>query len=1039
MKKFWKIFGITLGSIIGVLLIAVLVAIYVVFTPQRLTPIVRNVADQYVGCPHELGDVELTFFSTFPEFGLQINGLYLINPMEGAKSDTLLATPKVVAKVNVMRFLRENTLDVPMLELEEVTANLFFNEEGKSNLDVFILPEDSTEEDTTAFSLPFDRLEVGSIRMQSPQLSYSDKQNDIDATIGDVLLEASADGLEDIDLALTAEDVNATIGGERYAEHLSVSFRADDTDFDLDSLRVILHDAQLSVNEFGVKLNGMAGMPNDIVLDLNVQAADWDAVELLKLLPQSITSLLDGIDIDQATVSVSGDVRGIYNDSVMPLIDADVTLRDGKAAYMEVFPYRISDIQMRATAHVDMNEEEKSEVSISKLHARTGKTTLDATGRVCELLGDPLCDVCAKANVHLPEFKRYLESDGINTDLDGTAKGSLTAKIRLSALSNMQLQRGVISGNFDISNLSVVYDSLSVDIPSTTLAFRIPNQKPTKNTVDWISATLVPTSLNFEMIDFLKAGLGGATIQLEASDVLNKQVIYANIGVKSSKLNAETDSMGVVINAPELQAYAEYDTKAENTIPMVDASLALNDLEGFYTDINATLQQSEFTAHLSGTDKDKSQPKARVSLKTSGLKTTMGEDVHATTGRLNLTALAQYDPSKENILLQWNPRLQVDLNDGVADLKSFGEQIQLPQITFAYSNKVFNISQSEIIVGKSDFSLVGEIRNIGKWIDKQGNLEGELSFTSDYTDVNELMALISADSGSEETATEVKTEEASVLQASAEDSNPFLVPKDVDLTLNTHIKQATVFDQIARDLGGKLYIKDGVLVLEEMGFICKAAKLQLTAMYKTPRRNHLYVGLDYHMLDINIEELVNMIPQIDTMLPMLRSFRGGAEFHIAAETYLNSKYELKTSTTKGACSIEGKDLVLLDGETFTQIAKILMFNKKTENKVDSLSAQFTVYKDEIDIYPFCLTIDKYMAAVGGHHNLDMSFDYHISLLKPLYIGVDVKGTFEDLKIKLAKCRYAQDFRPIIHKDVETQNASLKKLINEALKRSVSIE
>ena len=121
------------------------------------------------------------------------------------------------------------------------------------------------------------------------------------------------------------------------------------------------------------------------------------------------------------------------------------------------------------------------------------------------------------------------------------------------------------------------------------------------------------------------------------------------------------------------------------------------------------------------------------------------------------------------------------------------------------------------------------------------------------------------------------------------------------------------------------------------------------------------------------------------------------------------------------------------------IAKILMFNKKTENKVDSVSAQITAYKDELNIYPFCITLAKYMAAVGGHHNLDMSFDYHISLLKPLYIGADVKGTFDDLKIRLAKCRYAQDFRPIIHKDVETQNASLKRMIATALKRNVKTD
>lgn len=104
--------------------------------------------------------------------------------------------------------------------------------------------------------------------------------------------------------------------------------------------------------------------------------------------------------------------------------------------------------------------------------------------------------------------------------------------------------------------------------------------------------------------------------------------------------------------------------------------------------------------------------------------------------------------------------------------------------------------------------------------------------------------------------------------------------------------------------------------------------MQLTAMYRTPRKNHLFMGFDYHMLNIEIEELMDMIPELDSIMPMLRSFKGKGEFHLAMETYTDSLYNLKKSTLRGACSIKGQDLVLMDGETFTEIAKTLRFNKK---------------------------------------------------------------------------------------------------------------
>jgi hypothetical protein len=267
---------------------------------------------------------------------------------------------------------------------------------------------------------------------------------------------------------------------------------------------------------------------------------------------------------------------------------------------------------------------------------------------------------------------------------------------------------------------------------------------------------------------------------------------------------------------------------------------------------------------------------------------------------------------------------------------------------------------------------------------------------------------------------------------------PFMVPSDVDIALNTLIKKASAFDQTATNLGGKVYVKNGILVIEEMGLVCNAAKLQLTAMYRTPRRNHIYIGFDYHMLDVDIEELIGMIPQLDTMMPMLRSFKGQAEFHLAAETYTNAQYEIKPSTLRGAASLFGKDLVVLDNETFSKISKLLLFSKKTENKVDSISAELTLYKKEIDVYPFCVSMDNYMVALGGQHNLDMSFNYDINVLSPIYLGVNVSGNIDDLNIKLVPCKFAKDFKPLFHRKVDTQTAELRSMIRESMRKNVKI-
>jgi len=195
------------------------------------------------------------------------------------------------------------------------------------------------------------------------------------------------------------------------------------------------------------------------------------------------------------------------------------------------------------------------------------------------------------------------------------------------------------------------------------------------------------------------------------------------------------------------------------------------------------------------------------------------------------------------------------------------------------------------------------------------------------------------------------------------------------------------------------------------------------------------MGLECKMMNVEIEELLKMIPDIDSMMPMLRSFRGKGEFHMAVETYMDSLYNPKKSTIRGAASIKGQDLVLMDGPTFSEIAKTLRFNKKTNNKVDSLSAEFTVFKQEVDVYPFLIVMDKYKAVIAGRHNLDLSFDYHVSVVDsplPLKFGINITGTMDDMKYGLAKCRFAELYRPTARYEVKNKQLELRQMIRDAL-------
>ena len=1000
--KALKIIGWTLLGIVLTVVLVVCIAMYVVFTPARLTPVAREAAGKFITCQYEIGEVDLTFFSTFPRFGLRADGLLLINPMQGAQNDTVVEAKHVVATVDVMEFINHKNLHVHKATLDGAQVNFFIAPNGTNNLSVFVTSPDTTEQDTTAFSLPFKALEVDGLRLQAKAITFVDARDTIDASLGATTLTARAASWDDMTVTLDARDVCAALKGETYAENIRLTLDAPMA-ANLDDMHFAFDRAKLGINEFELTLAGEVTLGDDIDLDVRLTTDEWAIEPLLALVPKRFTKAIDS-----------------YNLS--------------------------GDIELDATAKGKIAEKQLPDVTIHKLHANLWKSELELKGSISDLATDMLIDADLKLDANLPDFKAFLPK---KMKLTGRAKGLADARIRLSDLTGMNLHKGKIGADLNLTDIHYAMDQMVADLGKTHAIVQIPNAAPSKPKVGWARIDLNTDGVDFSMATPLMAKLQKSAIQLEAGNVLSKDpVLYAAVALQSDKpIEVKMDSMGGTIDAPKLSAYAEYNTKDTTVMPVLQAKLDCQALDGFFKDISADLKATNLEASVSGGRKDKSAPRLKAKLNTKDLNAAMGNELAAKSSSLALEAAARYNAKGKNLLLQWNPKLKIDLKRGEVRLpERLPEPVIIPSIEFSYSNRDMTIDNSRIELGRSDLNLKGYVHNIGKWFRHDTILEGDLSIVSDHCDINQIMEWFSDDEGSEETATAESTQANEASQtaeaASAGESaqkKPFLVPNDINLALHTHMRDVDVFNQNAKDLKGGIYVNNGTLILDEVGFVCKAARLQLTAMYRTPRKNHLYLGMDYHMIDVDIDELLSMIPDLEQMMPMLSSFKGAAEFHLAAETYLNGQYKPKMSTLRGAASLTGKDLVVLDGETFSTISKLLMFNKKTENRIDSLNAEITVYKNEIDVYPLCVQMDNYMVALGGRHNTNMTFDYDINVLSPIYLGVNVSGTLDDLKIKLAKCKFAQDFRPHWWQKADTQSQELRQRIKQSMEKNVRIK
>ena len=184
MNKTLKVTLTVLASFIAAFIITMSVLVWLVFTPSRLTPIVRSQLVKQFSCKTEIAEVELTFFSTFPNLDLKIKELKLINPLAGCPNDTLLSAQTSFFVLDIQALTRKNELLIKGIELKNLSVNTFTDKNGKTNYDVF--RSDTSSKDTSAFKNPFRKISLKKFKLSNANINYLDLAANMKAVIFDV-------------------------------------------------------------------------------------------------------------------------------------------------------------------------------------------------------------------------------------------------------------------------------------------------------------------------------------------------------------------------------------------------------------------------------------------------------------------------------------------------------------------------------------------------------------------------------------------------------------------------------------------------------------------------------------------------------------------------------------------------------------------------------------------------------------------------------------------------------------------------------------
>lgn len=1038
IKKGWKITWIVLGSFLGLILLLVGIAMWLVFTPSQLTKLVNRYVGDFLDCDAHFEYVDLTFLSTCPDAGLVVKDVTLIKKMPGSPNDTLAYIGDVTLGIDLMAFLKHDELVVHQVIVDNAVANLYIDKDGRCNFD--IVPP---SEDTTASEFPA-LIDLKKVEVKNLTARFKDERDSMDAVLSGFGLTANG--------KMQGSTLLATLQAQCQKANVTMARQSAD-------IENLGFEAQ--VDKKGLSINADASIDGEkIAYTMNDSTGTQSLATVLegialRLKGGSDKGSLDGtlaLKVVNGLVDVAGQqmVNETLQKSQLPLLETNIPFRYNlinKKLSIKQSSVNIADIgllmdgevatkspmAMDITLSSDGNWQVKKVLALIPKNYTSFLKKMDVDGKVhlkVDAKGElsdnamPVVDADMKISegryydpAMLP-YKLFGMSGKVAAHVDMNKGGAINAKVdnlRVRAAESQILLSGRAD---DLTGNMRVDASLSGEMPLQDIY------------------PLLPEDMELE-------AEGNAAIDVRAKfawqDLMDKNFDKLNVTGNLKVREADIDYQGLMASFPEMNVDVaiptqQYDDKIGH-VHIFGAGDGNLSVEAGPARLES--QCEKFSIRLAINDLLRDNLMADYDIEIGETEAAMDE-TQVSMGGLRLRGTMELDDAEESFLAQYNPRFGFSTYNASFFTPKLPEAVILNDLEIEYTPEVCEILSAQVKMGHTDLDLFGRIEDLDQWLAGNSMLKGYLNLTSEYSDVDQMMNLFSG-AGSDAEELEAMRREDTV----PADANPFIVPKNVDLTLLTNIKRSVAFGNDLRDVSGELTVKDGVAVLDQMGFVCKAARMQLTALYKSPRPNNLFTSIDFHLLDIQIDELLDMIPCIDTLVPMLKAFNGNADFHLAGETFLDARYQPKMSSLLGSAAISGKNLVVFEDKSLARTAKLIGLKswKDDDNKIkiDSLSVEMTCFRKEIEVYPFLLNMGKYSFCISGVHTLDNLCNYHIELLKnPLIvqIGVDIKGSLSDPSISLGSVRYGDFYKPE-KKGVATKKAlELKNMIRRELERNV---
>lgn len=365
----------------------------------------------------------------------------------------------------------------------------------------------------------------------------------------------------------------------------------------------------------------------------------------------------------------------------------------------------------------------------------------------------------------------------------------------------------------------------------------------------------------------------------------------------------------------------------------------------------------------------------------------------------------------------------------------------------SFTGNEFRIDSLHLKSGTSDLSMRGSVTGLRRALTRKGVLHTDLRIDSKRLNINEVIAAFQkGDEAEGVVAVEDEEKENFVVDSLSTEgcdtlkTGLIIVPGNIVASVRLRADEIDIKDIIIDSLSSTLRMQERTLQLTQTALSSNYGKMKLEAFYATRSKKDINAGVDVGISEVSAAQIIGLMPQVDRMMPALKSFEGTLGCEVSATTQLDTSMNVLMPTLDGLIRISGEDLAIRDAGNLKKITRLLLFRDKNIGHIDNLYASAVVHDNKLEVFPFELGVDRYKLALYGMQGFDNTMYYHISILKSPFIirfGINIFGTTDNWRFRLCFPKYKPGRVPAFENELDNVHVNITKSIRNIFREGIA--